>query len=916
MSGFSLSQLFLLIVFVTGIFTQTVAAENEELWIQQHSWESIHGPITYDSHKKLLLAGHEHTTILWDVETGLALRRYPFTGAIRTLKFFGDDAILIASNRVAFIFEKQSGTLRNQTELGDVNDNHFLHVQPDSTVWVISCDRKEMRVWDLLTTEEIQRFAAEGKVHHAVVSPDRKYLLTGGADGVGILWNLNTGKVHQRFRGSTDIRDAVFNKDGTKFLTIGSGESWYTPRVNLWDTETTKLLLSIPRTVSKANFAENAILLIYPDGKHERWQLDRHEAPAPKEEWPTYQYNPRKRYFFTENHWVLHRDSTIQTVTLYNPATEQSAIQIPVQHTFHGTAYHRPLDISHSGRFLLTGASTFRSEDGNAAIWDLEKGEVFHSLNSSESVLFGQFSHDERSVVYGHHTQLNIMDLATKEVMRSFKIQEHEKYSEALFTSLQLSRDGNKLLTSLGEWYNGDGGGILIWDIQSGEIERDYAETSKAVLFAGFNTDETTIIAARSPGNDGSSGIDELGLFDVKSGATTQTKQFEKGWHSAGRIDPSGKRFASVEYHSGSTTHPNATEITQWDLNSLDRVGPPMVGQGPIWNSNGEVTAYLREAGQIHFYNSESGQLLQKNTTTIADGFSARIHPNNASIIGARATHRHDSGKCVTLENILTGATAAELYLFKDSSDWLIKTESGFVNGSPAGLARVSKRRPGLVKVELAPDFVSSATSSSDVRQSLNPKFPTGDSLLTALTNQPQLELPQPPPPTPERKEWYDWSWDRNTEATKYIESSGGSVRKTIHNSITFVHLEGCKASDELLKELRWVGRIDRLYLADTGLTDAQLDHVSILSHLKRMSLWGNPITDRGIKELSDLPQLEVLDIHGTQVTPAGLNQLKTLPKLKTLIVPASINLQDLQPLLNAHPGLEIILRKLRSAVE
>lgn len=75
------------------------------------------------------------------------------------------------------------------------------------------------------------------------------------------------------------------------------------------------------------------------------------------------------------------------------------------------------------------------------------------------------------------------------------------------------------------------------------------------------------------------------------------------------------------------------------------------------------------------------------------------------------------------------------------------------------------------------------------------------------------------------------------------------------------------------------------------------------------MSLWGNPITDAGLSELTAMWSLEVLDIHDTRITAAGLNQLRMLPGLKTLIIPASINVDELAPLRNQRPDLELLLR-------
>ncbi len=286
------------------------------------------------------------------------------------------------------------------------------------------------------------------------------------------------------------------------------------------------------------------------------------------------------------------------------------------------------------------------------------------------------------------------------------------------------------------------------------------------------------------------------------------------------------------------------------------------------------------------------------------------FHPEGLFLAGAQASYPSSTANLsVVIENIFTGDVEAELYLFKNSPDWLIRTKSGHVNGSHNGLAHVTKRKVNSLSVSVDPGFVKSVTNVAEVRATLSQKLPEGESLAESLSKLPQPNLPEPTLPTPQREVWYDWSYDRRLKIARKIEQAGGSVRTNLHKLITFVHLEGQQVSEELLKELRWAGRIERLYLAETGLTDQQLDHVGLLSYVKRMSLWGNPITDDGLLELSTMYHLEVLDIHDTQVTAHGINQLKVLPNLKRLIVPKSVRVDQLTPLKTRLPELKILSR-------
>ncbi len=91
------------------------------------------------------------------------------------------------------------------------------------------------------------------------------------------------------------------------------------------------------------------------------------------------------------------------------------------------------------------------------------------------------------------------------------------------------------------------------------------------------------------------------------------------------------------------------------------------------------------------------------------------------------------------------------------------------------------------------------------------------------------------------------------------------------------------------------------LSLAETGITDAGLEHVARLTHLEELHLDNTHITDEGIHALFGLPKLRVLDLKDTSVTDdglallAGLSNLRGLYLTRTRITDAGlIHLRDL----------------------
>src|SRR5262249_42586881 len=81
-------------------------------------------------------------------------------------------------------------------------------------------------------------------------------------------------------------------------------------------------------------------------------------------------------------------------------------------------------------------------------------------------------------------------------------------------------------------------------------------------------------------------------------------------------------------------------------------------------------------------------------------------------------------------------------------------------------------------------------------------------------------------------------------------------------------------------KELR------RLYLAGSGLTDAELASLKPLTSLVWLDISDNPqITDKGMTTLKSLERLQALYLGKTGITDKGLMELKSLDGLRSLNV-------------------------------
>jgi len=117
------------------------------------------------------------------------------------------------------------------------------------------------------------------------------------------------------------------------------------------------------------------------------------------------------------------------------------------------------------------------------------------------------------------------------------------------------------------------------------------------------------------------------------------------------------------------------------------------------------------------------------------------------------------------------------------------------------------------------------------------------------------------------------------------------------------------RLTNDDLVHLRPLGRLQRLFLAETQITDAGLAHLSGLANLRYLSLADTKITDEGLIHLQGLKNLEMLELCGTDVSDAGLKHLKGLKKLGFLYVYSTkVTQKGAKELEAALPGCWVLL--------
>jgi len=124
---------------------------------------------------------------------------------------------------------------------------------------------------------------------------------------------------------------------------------------------------------------------------------------------------------------------------------------------------------------------------------------------------------------------------------------------------------------------------------------------------------------------------------------------------------------------------------------------------------------------------------------------------------------------------------------------------------------------------------------------------------------------------------------------------------------IKALHLGGSDITNDGLKHIVGMTKLEYLTLHYTQITDEGLEHLRGLSKLSRLNLSDTSVGDRGIKHIEGLENLRELWLDNTRLTDDGLKHLEGLRNLHTLSLPHDECTQaGVEKLQRALPDCEI----------
>ena len=302
-------------------------------------------------------------------------------------------------------------------------------------------------------------------------SPDGKFIVTGGADQLVILWDAQTGAQLRHFQGHTALVSSVaFSPDGRQVLT-GSGDN----TARLWD-------VAIGQEIRRFEHQGWVRCVAFsPDGQHvltgsfdktaRFWdmatgrEIRRFEGHS--EEVTSVAFAPDGRHVLT--------GSGDDTARLWDVATGKEL------RTFEGHSdWVMSVAFSPDGQQALTG-----SADKTARLWDVPTGQEIRRFQHPYSVRCVAFSPDGQQVLTGSlDNTARLWDVTTGREIRRF-----EGHSDAV-VSVAFSPDGRQVVT--GSWDKT----ARLWNVATGREIRRFEGHKGWVVSARFSPDGRWVFTA------------------------------------------------------------------------------------------------------------------------------------------------------------------------------------------------------------------------------------------------------------------------------------------------------------------------------------------------------------------------------------------------------------------------------------
>jgi WD40 repeat protein/transcriptional regulator with XRE-family HTH domain len=186
--------------------------------------------------KFVVSVSYDRTIRVWEATTGKEVARMTYDHGIASVAFSPDGKYVVATSyqsvrrkdvtstttrRIILFWEAMTGKEVASMTYDHGSLNLMLILSPDGKYVVSGGDDKTARVWEAMTDKEVARMTHDASVYSLAISPDGKYVVSGSGDKTARVWEVMTGREVARMRHDGAVNSVAFSPDG-KYVLSGS----------------------------------------------------------------------------------------------------------------------------------------------------------------------------------------------------------------------------------------------------------------------------------------------------------------------------------------------------------------------------------------------------------------------------------------------------------------------------------------------------------------------------------------------------------------------------------------------------------------------------------------------------------------------------------------------------------------------
>lgn len=587
----------------------------EPSWVTGAEWRSV----AVASNGLLLAAGSQASEIvLHDLSTLRAIRRLGAPGAVRSLAFSRDGALLAsASSEAVTLWNAMAArTVRVLPVRGGILQVAFSH---DDTHLAGAGSDGTVRVWEVATGRELDPLKGHRDwVRGVAFSPDRRTLASVSDDSTVRLWDYLSSQPLGVLEGHEGwVRSVAFSPDG-RWLATGGANGM----LRVWDPAARRLDHTVEGhgsnvAVTRVAFRPDSRWLVSADLFHVRISdlATRSEVHAMNLGTTAL----RDLTFTPDGRFLVLAGAELAVVDV-SSAQEGRTVASPRSST--------PLsgvDFSYSGRLVATTSRDF-VRVAESAFPHQQTDIAFPESRRITSNL--AWTPDERTLAFGVFHDVHVVDLVQERAPR--QLRGHRDWVRALACS-----PDNRWLAS-----GSDDTTVRLWDLASGQTVRDVKAHGGWVFAIAFSPDGSTIASGSSEG--------PIRLWDAATLREKRAIETAPRVVEALAFSPDGmvlaaagsgrrqidlwsmndeRALASLAAHTDDvvrlTFSPNGRQLASaskdrsvvlWDISSAKVVhrldGHRGTVHGVSFSPDGQGLATASEDGSVRFWNVETGECL------------------------------------------------------------------------------------------------------------------------------------------------------------------------------------------------------------------------------------------------------------------------------------------------------------------